>query len=83
VSHRFRVGDVQAAALEIYVLDPVHAEAGDHFCGSLRGSVLEVTDLEPAWRRLVDAANDADGDGDWQLRDALTALASRVLRRAA
>ena len=72
-------GSVQAALTELY--------HGGHFDGDpppfpgeLCDGGLRVTDKELGWRLIVDGANRADDEGDSELRDALTALGSRVLR---
>lgn len=84
----FRVGTVQAAALDIYVFDPVFDEPLDDedqqpFPGSFDGTNLTIDDPAAAWRVLVDAANSADEDNDPQLRDALQKLQRRALRLTA
>lgn len=43
-----RLGDVQRSAIEIYVLDPIHAESAEQdglepFPGSMDGSTLMIT----------------------------------------
>ena len=80
-----RLGPVQVAALGMHIFDPCLAEWGethpeDAFPGSLEGSTLVVTDTEQAYRMLTDAANECDREGDREFRDALFAVASRVLR---
>jgi hypothetical protein len=84
---RLRVGEVQASAVEVLLLDVAHVEyaalTGEPaFPGRLEGSVLVVEreHRDEAWRQLVDAANGCDDEGDREWRDALSALASRVLR---
>ena len=78
---RLRIGDLQRAALEIYVTDPAHELAP----GILRieGNALVIEDAPAAWRVLVDAANSCT-DGlpphDPECWRALTALAARVAR---
>lgn len=93
MASKHTLGARQVSALEIHLLDPVHAEWGDSFPGRLLGSTLIVDDEDLAFALLTDAANacddDAEGRGrtldasERQLaradRDALTALASRVL----
>lgn len=81
----FRVGERQAAGLQIYVLDPVLQEPlfdddSPPFPGDLGADGLRITDMDLAWRLIVDGANRADDEGDGELRDALTALGSRVIR---
>jgi hypothetical protein len=85
---RLRLGDVQAGAVEVYLLDVAHVEwARDFgepaFPGRLEGHVLVVDDAErdAAWRMIVDAANDCDDSGDVEWRDALQRIARRVLDR--
>lgn len=83
-----RLGDVQIGALQIYVLDPIHAENGDVFPGRLDGTALHVDDPEEACRLLTEAANCADPEGrerdpecdrpDRTFRDALTGLVGRI-----
>jgi hypothetical protein len=87
---RLRIGDVQASAVEVLLLDVAHVEyaalVGEPaFPGRLEGSVLVVEDADRdlAWRMLVDAANSADDDGDVEWREALTRLSGRVLRGGA
>ncbi len=48
--------------------------------GAVQNGGLRVTNKELGWRLIVDGANRADDEGDSELRDALTALGSRVLR---
>lgn len=80
-----RIGPVQASALEIYVFDPIFDEPcceddQQPFPGTFDGKRLVVEgDRDAAWRVLVDAANSADADQDYQLRNALQALRHRVL----
>lgn len=79
----FRVGPVQASALESYVFDPIFDEPcceddQQPFPGSFDGQRLTVDDPDVAWRVLVDASNSADCDKDYQLRDALQAIQRRV-----
>jgi hypothetical protein len=78
----FRIGQVQQAALEIYVFDVAHE--GDEeraIDGRLEAGKLVINgSLDSAHRALTDAANACDDDGDHELRDALTSLASRVIR---
>lgn len=78
----FRIGSAQHAALVIYVFDGFHAAFGDAFPGELTDDALRVSagERDRAFELLTDAANSADEDGDRELRDALTKLASRVLR---
>jgi hypothetical protein len=89
----FTLGARQASALEVYVFDVAHEGDEERFVpGRLEGAKLIVptAELERAYRGIVDAANacddvaegiapgePAEGRAD---RDALTALASRVLR---
>lgn len=78
----FRIGQIQQAALEIYVFDVAHEDDEDRkIHGRIEHGKLVITsDLDGAHRALVDAANSCDDDGDHELRDALTTLASRVIR---
>lgn len=80
LTHRYRLGPAQLAALEIYVTDPAHD--GDGFPGRVVGGRLEVWDTEGAFALLTEAANSADADNDRTLCRALSSLASRVLRAA-
>jgi hypothetical protein len=77
-----RIGDFQRAGLEIYVLDPAHDEDGPlPFCVDLdrRLLVLDKSQRSATFDRLTEAANSADDGGDTKIRDALAALARRVL----
>jgi len=88
----FRVGEIQACGLTIYVFDPAFDDClafdGDYepFPGTFdhAAGVLHVNEgaEEAAWSRLIDAVNSADDDGDGKVRDALTSLSSRILRSA-
>jgi hypothetical protein len=84
---RLRVTPAQASALEIYVLDPIHAEAAeffeepeDVFPGALAGRWLEIPRdrRDDACRILIEAANSADEDGCGAV--ALTNLSYHVRR---
>lgn len=84
---KFKVGELQASGLEIYVFDPAVHEGNEafdepHFPGSLEANVLTVTDPDLAFSILTDAANSADDSGDAKVRDAMTSLATRVLRKS-
>lgn len=91
---RIRVGELQAAGLQIYVFDPVFDDDppfGQHeddeyfrFPGEF-DPITNTLEIEPgmesaAWQRIVDAANSADDDNDRKLSDALTSLGTRVLK---
>lgn len=80
-----RVGATQAAALDVYVLDPAHDIDPESRAFALDGSTLRVDldalDLDAAAAYLIDAANSADASNDREFRDALHALAVRLRRR--
>lgn len=82
-----RLGEVQEAALWMYFFEDIHIEHGeehpdDAFPGAIDGSTLTISDAEKAYRMLTDCANDRDDEGDTEFRDALTRLATRVLKAA-
>jgi hypothetical protein len=72
------LGAIQQGACEVYVTDPVFAEAIDGVL-SRDADRLTIHDRDRAWRHVVDGANSADASGDRQYRDALTALSHRIL----
>lgn len=82
-----RIGQTQAAALDLYVLDPAVVD-GAEFMGEpvLRATItgaqltIENDDLQEAYAAIVEGANSADNGDDAEFRDALTAVAARVLR---
>lgn len=70
-----RLGSVQRAALEIYVLDPIHEETRFRLEGStltFEGEIAEGCEV------LIEAANSADDDHDHALCRALGDLAKRL-----
>jgi hypothetical protein len=78
MSFTLTLGKVQQGACEVYVTDPVLADDIDGVL-SRDADRLTVHDRDRAWRHVVDGANSADGSGDRQYRDALTALSRRIL----
>lgn len=67
---RIRIGALQAAALEMYALDPIHE--GDTEVeipgATLEGLTLTIPgDLEQAARAITNAANDADAAATGQV----------------
>lgn len=89
-SKRFKVGALQHSGLEIYVFDPVFDDCpafdGDYdaFPGSFdpesRTLHVDMSHVDRACRRLNDASNSADDDGDNELAGALASLMCRVRR---
>ena len=80
----FRIGGLQRDAFAIFVEESDEcALPGDLTFPGRRDDLLvhgdEGRHLD-AWRRLTDAANELDGMGWHEHRDALQALATRVLR---
>lgn len=74
-----RLGAVQRAGLEIYVLDIAHADDGDPGL-VLHGSTLTVSDRARAMDVLNEASESAYLDGDQAVSDALTTLRTRIAR---
>ena len=76
------LGSVQIAALDQEILDPIHAEAGDAFPGSLEGTVLTVerADFPKAQSLLEDAVNGCGEPGPGHDAEYEQAL-RRVLQR--
>jgi hypothetical protein len=77
---RFRVGTLQANALEVYIFDPAHEE--DPFPGTFEGGVLTVDDAKiyVALDLLTHAQNSADEDKDRPFREALSRVWWRIAR---
>ena len=83
---KLRVGDMQHAALTIYVFDALDED--EAFPGELSSTHLTIDDGQEnhACRLITDGANSADsGPGDEpldpqdrEMRDALTALCRRI-----
>ena len=84
---RFRIGEIQIAALWQECLESIHAELGDEFAfpGSIVDSVLIIDPGGEA--RAVDLLRDAvEGmhqQGDHEYRDALAAILARLERAMA
>lgn len=91
---RFKVGERQASAIELYFLDPVFADDPRPF--EFVDGVLTTDDADATHAALTDRANACDDYSresytvsaeerveNRKDRDALTALASRVLRAGA
>lgn len=84
-----RMGSTQAAAVDVYCLDPAHCGA---FPGTVAGPALTLPDPSAAYRWILDASNTLDDEAcdlarcpedralarSW--RDALGGLAARILR---
>lgn len=78
---RFKVGDLQAGALQVYVFDPAHEE--EPFPGTLAGKVLTVDDgkVYEALDLLSHAQNSADGDRWPEYREALNRVWWRIAKK--
>lgn len=77
-----RLGEVQAGAVEVYVIDPAHEIDLEHAAFQLRGHVLNV-DLscishENAVSYLNDAAESAYASKDTQYSNALSTISYRL-----
>jgi hypothetical protein len=85
----FRIGQVQQAAIEIYVLDQCVVD-GSRALGEAVFDGYVMDDhvwiagdrLKEAHAALIDAINSADDDGDHELRSALEQLSKRVCKAA-
>lgn len=70
------LGPIQQAAVAIYVTDPAHEQTA---CW-LDGDRLVIADLDATLDALIEGANSADCDGDWEFRRALERVFRRVCR---
>jgi len=80
-AYKIKLSEAQQSALEIFILDPIHAEFDpeEEFPGHIQGKTLCVTgDLEKAWRILTDASNANEDDA--HLSHSLTTLATKCIR---
>jgi len=80
------VGEIQASAVDVLILDVCHVDAALAFGEAspldamrLDGRRLTVFDRDAAFALVCDAANGCDDTGDREFNAALTRLGSRIL----